>query len=49
MSHDCTFVNNLINKKTFDNVDENSSETVYKKITDYQLNIKVEGELLCHY
>lgn len=46
MSNDCTFVNKLINKKNFDNVDDNSSELIYKKITDYQLNIKVEGKFL---
>lgn len=45
MSNDCTYVNNLTKKKNFDNVDENSSEMIYKKITDYQLNIKVEGKL----
>lgn len=46
MSNDCTFVNNLIKKKNFDNVNDNSSELIYTKITDYQLNIKVEGKFL---
>lgn len=41
MSNDCTFVNK---KKNFDNIDDNSSEMMYKRITDYQLNIKVEGK-----
>jgi hypothetical protein len=46
MSNDCTFVNNLIKKKNFDNVDDNSSELIYTKISDYQLNIKVEGKFI---
>jgi len=45
MSNDCTYVNNLTRKNYFDNSDEDSSEIIYKKITDYQLNIKVEGKL----
>jgi len=44
MSNDCTFVNNLTKKMNYDNIDDNSSEMMYKKITDYQLNIKVEGK-----
>ncbi|XP_008187329.1 vacuolar protein sorting-associated protein 13C isoform X2 [Acyrthosiphon pisum] len=43
MSNDCTFVNNLTKKNNHENIDDNSSEMMYKKITDYQLNIKVEG------
>lgn len=49
MSNDCTFVNNLTKNKNVDHVDENSGETVFKKITDYQLNIKVEGELILYF
>lgn len=45
MSNDCTYVNNLTKTKNFDNIDNNSSEMIYNKITDYQLNIKVEGNL----
>lgn len=45
MSNDCTYVNNLTNNKNFDIIDENSSEITYKKITDYQLKIKVEGNI----
>lgn len=45
MSNDCTYVNNLANKNNFDNNDDDSSEDIYKKITDYQLSIKVEGKL----
>jgi len=45
MSNDCTYVNNLTIKNNFDNIDDNYNELVYKKITDYQLNIKVEGKL----
>jgi len=45
MSNDCTYVNNLTTKTNFNNVDDNSSELVYKTITNYQLNIKVEGKL----
>lgn len=45
MSNDCTYVNNLANKNNFDNIDDNSNEDIYKKITDYQLSIKVEGKL----
>jgi len=44
MSNDCTFVNNLTKKNNYENIDDNSSEMMYKKITDYQLNIKVEGK-----
>lgn len=44
MSNDCTFVNNLTKKNNHENIDDNSSEMMYKKITDYQLNIKVEGK-----
>lgn len=44
MSNDCTFVNNLTKKKNYENIDDNSSEMMYKKITDYQLKIKVEGK-----
>jgi len=44
MSNDCTFVNNLTQKQNYDNINDNSSEMMYKKITDYQLNIKVEGK-----
>lgn len=44
MSNDCTFVNNLSQKRNYDKIDDNSSEMMYKKITDYQLNIKVEGK-----
>lgn len=45
MSNDCTYVNTLANKNNFDNIDDDSSENIYKKITDYQLSIKVEGKL----
>lgn len=45
MSNDCTYVNTLANKNNFDNIDDDSSEDIYKKITDYQLSIKVEGKL----
>lgn len=45
MSNDCTYVNNLTTKNNFDKVNDNSSELVYKKIMNYQLNIKVEGKL----
>lgn len=48
MSNDCTFVNNLTKKNNFDGIINNSSEIVYDKITDYQLNIKIEG-ILFHY
>jgi len=44
MSNDCTYVNNLTKKMNFENINDNSSEMMYKKITDYQLNIKVEGK-----
>lgn len=44
MSNDCTYVNDLTKNKNFENVGDNSSEIIYKKITDYQLNIKVEGK-----
>lgn len=44
MSNDCTFVNNLTKKNNYENIDDNSSEMMYKKITNYQLNIKVEGK-----
>lgn len=46
MSNDCTYVNNLTKKKDFDDIDDNSGDTIYKKINDYQINIKVEGKLL---
>lgn len=43
MSNDCTYVNILNKKKDFNDIDDNSGETIYKKITGYQINIKVEG------
>lgn len=49
MANDCTYVNNLIQKKNFDNIDEDSGEMIYNKITDNQLNIKVEGCCSLHY
>lgn len=49
MSNDCTFVNNLIKNKNVDHADDNSGEVIYKKITDYQLNIKVEGEFILYF
>lgn len=46
MANDCTYVNNLTNKKECNDIDDNSDEMTFKKITDYQINIKVEGNFL---
>lgn len=46
MSNDCTYVNNLTKKNEFNDIDVNSDELTFKKITDYQINIKVEGNFL---
>lgn len=44
MSNDCTYVNNLTKKKEYNDIDDDSDELIFKKITDYQINIKVEGD-----
>lgn len=45
MSNDCTYVNQLTKNKNIDSTDDNSSDVIYQKINDYQLNIKVDGKL----
>lgn len=46
MSNDCTYVNQLTKNKNLDGTDDNSSDIIYQKITDYQLTIKADGKLV---
>lgn len=48
MSNDCTFVNNSTKNNNVGHIEDNSEDIVYKKITDYQLNIKVEGYFILY-
>ncbi|XP_050428442.1 intermembrane lipid transfer protein VPS13A-like isoform X2 [Adelges cooleyi] len=43
ISNDCTFVSNMTRHCNLEDNDHKSTNTIYRNITDNQLNIKVEG------